>query len=154
MGSRLGQRQAGFSLLEVMISVVVLSIGLLGLAAMQEIATSRNVGANDLTVATNLAREMIERVQYSKKQVSSYNGIDVSSSTNNCPSGGAVPLMVTGDCTQWRTRLLASNLSNIRGTVTVTNTGPTTMMRREVMVQLSWKGHLTPMTFSTIITLG
>ena len=154
MGSRLGQRQAGFSLLEVMIAVVVLSIGLLGLAAMQEIATSRNVGANDLTVATNLAREMIERVQYSKKQVSFYNGIDVSSSTNNCPAGGAVPLMVTGDCTQWRTRLLASNLSNIRGTVTVTNTGPTTMMQREVMVQLSWKGHLTPMTFSTIITLG
>ncbi|MGH7259979.1 MAG: type IV pilus modification protein PilV [Nitrospiraceae bacterium] len=154
MGSRLGQRQAGFSLLEVIISVVVLSIGLLGLAAMQEIATSRNVGANDLTVATNLSREMIERVQYSKKQVSFYNGIDVSSSTNNCPSGGSVPLMVTGDCTQWRTRLLASNLTNIRGTVTVTNTGPTTMMQRQVMVQLSWKGHLTPMTFSTIITLG
>ena len=99
MGSQPGQSQAGFSLLEVMISVVVLSIGLLGLAAMQEIASSRNIGANDLTVATNLATEMIERVQYSKKQVSFYNGIDVSSSTNNCPSGGTVPLMVTGALT-------------------------------------------------------
>ncbi len=154
MGTRPDRRQAGFSLMEVMISVVVLSIGLLGLAAMQEIATARNVGANDLTVATNLATEMIERVQYSKKQVSFYNGIDVSSSTTNCPAGGSVPLMVTGDCTQWRTRLLASKLPNIRGTVTVSNVGPTAMMQRQVMVQLTWKGHLTPMTFSTIITLG
>ena len=154
MGNRPGQRQAGFSLLEVMISVVILSIGLLGLAAMQEIATSGNVGASGLTVATNLATEMIERVQYSKKQVSFYNGIDVSSSTNNCPSGGSVPLMVTGDCTQWRTRLLASKLPNIRGTVTVTNVGPTAMQQRQVVVQLSWQGHLLPMTFSTIITLG
>lgn len=154
MEKRLDRRQAGFSLLEVMISVVVLSIGLLGLAAMQEIATSRNVGANDLTVATNLATEMIERVQYSRKQVSFYNGIDVSSSTNNCPSGGSVPLMVTGDCTQWRNRLLASKLPNIRGTVTVSNVGPAAMQQREVRVQMSWKGHLTPMTFTTIITLG
>jgi type IV pilus assembly protein PilV len=137
-----------------MISVVILSIGLLGLAAMQEIATSGNVGANGLSVATNLATEMIERVQYSKKQVSFYNGIDVSSSTNNCPAGGSVPLMVTGDCTQWRARLLAAKLPNIRGTVTVTNVGPAAMQQRQVTVQLSWQGHLTPMTFSTIITLG
>jgi type IV pilus assembly protein PilV len=154
MGNRPGQRQAGFSLLEVMISVVVLSIGLLGLAAMQEIATSGNVGSNQLTVATNLATDMIERVQYSRKQVSFYNGIDVSSSAAMCPSGGSVPLMVTGDCTQWRQRLLDSRLPNVRGTVTVTNVGPAAMQQRQVSVQLTWQGHMFPMTFSTIITLG
>jgi type IV pilus assembly protein PilV len=154
MGNRSGRRQAGFSLLEVMISVVVLSIGLLGLAAMQEIATSGNVNSNHLTVATNLATDMIERVQYSRKQVSFYNGIDVSLGTNVCPAGGSVPLMVTGDCTQWRARLLASRLPNVRGTVTVTNVGPAAMQQRQVSVQLTWQGHMFPMTFSTIITLG
>ena len=154
MGNRLGQRQAGFSLLEVMIAVVVMAVGILGVAAMQEIAVSNNVGANQLTVATSLATEMIERVQYSRKQVSFYNGIDVSSANNICPAGGAVPLMVTGDCTQWRTRLLSSRLPNIRGTVTVTNVGPAAMQQRQVTVQLSWQGHMIPMTFSTIITLG
>ncbi len=151
MGNRLDRSQAGFSLLEIMISVVILSIGLLGLAAMQEIATSGNVGANGLTVATNLATEMIERVQYSKKEVSFYNGIDVSSASATCP---ATPVMVNGDCTQWRARLLASKLPNIRGTVTVTNVGPAAMQQRQVAVQLTWQGRLTPMTFSTIITLG
>jgi Tfp pilus assembly protein PilV len=134
-----------------MISVVVLSVGLLGLAAMQEIATSGNVGAGSLSVATNLATEMIERVQYSKKQVSFYNGIDVSSASATCP---ATPIMVNGDCTQWRARLLASRLPNIRGTVTVTNIGPAAMQQRQVTVQLTWRGHMFPMTFTTIVTLG
>ena len=55
---------AGFTLIEIMFAVVFLSIGLLGIAAMQDIAISRNVDGRRLTVATNLAAEMLERIRY------------------------------------------------------------------------------------------
>src|SRR5438309_3787125 len=58
------RKEAGFTLIEVMFAVVFLSIGLLGIAAMQDIAISRNVDGRRLTVATNLAAEMLERVRF------------------------------------------------------------------------------------------
>jgi type II secretory pathway pseudopilin PulG len=58
------RKEAGFTLIEVMFAVVFLSIGLLGIAAMQDIAISRNVDGRRVTVATNLAAEMLERVRF------------------------------------------------------------------------------------------
>ena len=58
------RKEAGFTLIEVMFAVVFLSIGLLGIAAMQDIAISRNVDGRRLTVATNLAAEMLERIRF------------------------------------------------------------------------------------------
>jgi type IV pilus modification protein PilV len=58
------RKAAGFTLIEVMFAVVFLSIGLLGIAAMQDIALSRNIDGRRLTVATNLAAEMLERIRY------------------------------------------------------------------------------------------
>jgi|GEM_PF-365721 len=58
------RKEAGFTLIEVMFAVVFLSIGLLGIAAMQDIAISRNIDGRRLTVATNLAAEMLERVRF------------------------------------------------------------------------------------------
>src|SRR5206468_3830900 len=52
------------TLLEVMISSVYLAIGLLTIAAMEDIALSRNVDSKRLTIATNLTTEMIERIRF------------------------------------------------------------------------------------------
>lgn len=141
----------GFSLLEVMIALVVLTVGLLGLAAMQDIALSRNVDANELSLGTNLAAEMMERVQYSRKSVASYNGIDVSSTTATCP---ATPSMTNGDCTQWRANLLLTQLPNVRGTVQVVTVGPASLNQWQVTVQVRWTGLILPLTFSSVVSLG
>lgn len=60
---RFTSRQRGVSLLEVLITVVVLSIGLLGLAALQANATKFNHSAYLRSQATNMAHEMIERMR-------------------------------------------------------------------------------------------
>lgn len=143
--------QQGFSLLEVMTALVILTVGLMGIAAMQDIAISRNADASELSVATNLAAEMTERIQYSRKNVASYNGIDVSAASATCP---ATPIMVNGDCTQWRTRLVASKLPFVRGTVQVTTVGPVSMNQWQVTVQLRWTGLILPVTFSSVVSLG
>ena len=142
--------QRGFSLLEVMVALMVLTVGLLALAAMQEFAVTRSLDANELSIATNLATEMIERIQYNPKNVASYNGINVSSSNNICP---ATPVMTNGDCTQWRNRMLASRLPSPAGTVSATTTGPTSLNQWLVTVTIRWSGLVVPLTFSTVVSI-
>lgn len=52
--------QEGFSLVEILIAIAVLSIGMLGIAAMQTSAIKGNSKANDLTQRTLLASNHIE----------------------------------------------------------------------------------------------
>ena len=58
----LNKKHDGFSLLEVLISVVILSIGLLGMAGIQLKGLSSNNSANIRTQATLLANDLAERM--------------------------------------------------------------------------------------------
>lgn len=54
------QRSAGFTLLEVLIALVIFSIGILGVASMQTSAISGNFQANRLSQAASWASDRIE----------------------------------------------------------------------------------------------
>ena len=53
----------GFTLLEVLIAVLVLSLGLLGLAALQAYSIRFNQSANYRTQATNVATQMLDQIR-------------------------------------------------------------------------------------------
>jgi type IV pilus assembly protein PilV len=53
----------GFSLLEVLVAILILSIGLLGLAAMQAFSLKANQSANFRTQATALTTMIVERMR-------------------------------------------------------------------------------------------
>ena len=53
----------GFSLIEVMIAIVILSIGLLGLAGLQATAINGNHHGNTIGLATALAQDTIEQIR-------------------------------------------------------------------------------------------
>ena len=57
------ERTAGFSLIEVMVSMVILLVGLLALAQMMGVATSSNTLSGRRTSATALAKEQLERLK-------------------------------------------------------------------------------------------
>ncbi len=57
------RRTKGFSLLEVLIALIVLSLGLLGLAGLQAYAMRNNQSANYRTQATNLAYQMSDLIR-------------------------------------------------------------------------------------------
>ena len=84
---------------------------------------------------------MLERIQFNRRKAANYHGINVSSGTTTCPTVAA-DLMANGDCTQWRTLLLSSNLQNIAGTVTLNPVPPATdplgLNRSTVTVQVTW----------------
>lgn len=56
-------RQAGFSLIEVLVAVLVLTVGLLGVAAMQMVSFQNNQGAYFRTQATYIAAEILDRMR-------------------------------------------------------------------------------------------
>lgn len=142
----------GFTMMEVLVSATVLAIGVMGMAAMQGVAFTKNVDASDLSVVTNIAADMMERIQSNRQYAWTYNNLQTLGAGNCAALPPAPPAGVTrstpvgiiqevqGDCTQWRTLVLASNLNNIQGLVTVTNAFPANpqMNARQVVVQLTW----------------
>jgi type IV pilus assembly protein PilV len=122
-------------LVEVMIAVVVLSFGLLAVAAMQEMALSRNIDANELSIVTNLASDMLERIRFNRQNAITYSGID----TTNVGTRPAAP-MAQGDYDQWSARLAATRLRGVRGQVTVTSLLPASLNESQVTVLVTWNG--------------
>jgi len=62
------QKNEGFSLLEVLISVLILSIGLLGIAALHATSLKANHGAYHKSQATFLAYDMVDRLRANRPQ--------------------------------------------------------------------------------------
>lgn len=169
------RHQGGFTLVEVMFALVYLAIGLLAIAAMQDIALSKNVDGRRMSIATNLVTEMIERVRFNSPANARvglagaeapfypYNGIRACVLAT-CPLGesqgnaGNNPTAL-GDYTQWRAHLRATDgngvilLPQAIGRVTSVPIGPSTLEQVQVTVTVQWNsGVRTPaVTMSTIV---
>lgn len=142
----------GFTLVEVMASAAILAVGVMGMAAMQGMALTKNVDASDLSIVTNIASDMMERIQANRQYAWGYHNLQTLGPGNCAALPAPPPLGVTkptpinvirviqGDCTQWRTLVLASNLTNIQGQIQVTNGVPAnpSLGARQVVVQVQW----------------
>ncbi len=165
------QGEKGFTLLEVMIASVYLAVGLLAIAAMESIALSRNVDAKRMTLATNIATEMVERIRYNSPANSTgivgvgYPYHNIQACNYACP-GGSTPGNTTanatanGDYNQWLGHLAATDsagqflLPNAIGTVTSTAVAnPSVLQQVEIAVRIQWSaGFRTPtLTMTTMV---
>lgn len=57
------QEQSGFSILEVLIAIIILSIGMLGAVGMQATAMQSNKQTRNQSVATSFARELADKMR-------------------------------------------------------------------------------------------
>ena len=70
--ARRGARQQGFTLIEVLVSMIVLAIGLLGLAQLQARGLQFNQDAYVRSQATVLAYEIIDRMRANRDNAADY----------------------------------------------------------------------------------
>jgi type IV pilus assembly protein PilV len=103
-------RQQGFTLLEVLIALLVLSIGLLGLAALQTTGLRSNEMANMRTTSTMLAYDISDRMRANPQGITDGDYV-----IDSAPVTGTIPNCTSADCTtaelatfdlnQWKTAI-------------------------------------------------
>ena len=76
-------RQGGFTLIEVMIAVLVLLVGLLGVAGIQIVSFQNNQGAYFRSQATFMASDFLDRMRANPagRSISAYDGVNTNSVT-------------------------------------------------------------------------
>ncbi len=114
-------RQAGVSLVEVLVAVVLLSIGLLGLAGLQASGMRVGQSSSHRSQAAQLAQDMIERVRAAFDGAAAYN-LALGAAAPPCAGIAACDL---GD---WRRRLRALPAG----------TGAVTVDAQQVTVLVQW----------------
>lgn len=83
-------RQGGLGLIEVLIAVLVFAVGVLGMAAMQISAKRASYEATQRSMATSLARDIIERIRSNPDLLNSYQVTNIGQDAlPPAPSAGA-----------------------------------------------------------------
>ena len=134
--------EEGLSLIEGMVAAGILSIGLLALSAMQTVALVKNVDSNEVTFTTALASDILERIQFNRRNAVSYNGIDTQNPGNCGSISSTTQAQAKGDCLLWESLVKGSNYENIQGVVAVSAAviPPTALNQRNVTVTITWMG--------------
>ena len=101
-------RQAGFTLIEVLVAALVLGLGLLGLAGLQVMSLRNNQSAHFRSVATQAAYDMVDRMRANRVGLQAGNYHNVAASADDCVAAACTPLQMAGyDFAQWSNHLAA-----------------------------------------------
>lgn len=101
------QKQAGSSLVEVMIALFVLAIGLLGVLAMQSKSMQYNQSAHTYSQAVYLANDIAERIRNNFAKADTYDGdIATTQPTTRCDTDLCGPAeLANWDKYEWAQRV-------------------------------------------------
>jgi len=104
--SRARQRQRGFSMMEVLVTLLITAFGLLGLAGFVTRSTAVSVDANQRARAASLLADMGNRMQNNKPDAASYaTGTVYGDATQTCPAA----LGSARDLCEWNNLLAGAN---------------------------------------------
>ena len=113
-------KRSGFSLLEVLIALVLLSIGLLGLASLQITGLKNNQRAHHRSQATQLSYDIADRMRSNKVALNTYSTIDPSNAEAKLVcitiAGCSASEMAENDLYEWNVALV-STLPSSLGTI-------------------------------------
>jgi type IV pilus assembly protein PilV len=120
------KNQQGFSLIEVMVAVLVLSLGLLGNAGLVAASLKNSNTAHFRSQATILAADILDRMRANlpndRTQRMTEAAYYIVSLNGSCGGSG----LPNTECTEWR-QAIAATLPSGKGGVTVSNSGTVTV---------------------------
>lgn len=128
----------GFTLLEVMVALVIFSIGLIGLAGMQGLSLQNNQVAYKRTIATQLVSDMANRIR--NNPAGAYSGtIPGTAPTTSCVGPAAncnVIEMTDHDLFEWdqTLKLPQNGLTQVQGIIAPSGTGT------GFIIDIAWNG--------------
>jgi type IV pilus assembly protein PilV len=118
--------QRGFGLVESLVSLVVISVGMIGIASLYGQGLRASTTAFYRTHAVNLAADMADRVRVNRRGGASYGG---AAANNGCDPGGGVNCtpaqMAAHDLSVWQGQV-AAQLPAGAGVVQFAGTNPPT----------------------------
>lgn len=100
------RKQQGFSLIELLVAVVILAVGILGIAGLQVVALQQNRGALYRAEATMLANDIMDRIRVNTN--TTYTALidqDPPAATNCETTNCSPPEMANYDIAQWKCQI-------------------------------------------------
>jgi len=130
--------QRGVTLVEAMIALLVISVGLLGIASLQLTAMNQNTSSLHNSQAVWYAYNMSDRIRANIGEFDTYNGARTSTSTaEDCMSVSCIPAdMVKSDIAEWAT--MVGNLPGGLGVISSPG--------NELLVTVMWDDNGTGVT--------
>jgi type IV pilus assembly protein PilV len=132
-------RGRGFSLVEVMVALVVLGVGMLGIAGLYVMTLRSSGGAIYRMQAINLAGDLADRIRANRNANVAYAA---GAANNNCYGAGSVDcapaLMAANDLFVWQAQV-AATLPNGNGVVAV-NPGAVATDPFIYTITITWQG--------------
>lgn len=114
-------KQSGFGLIEVLVTVVILAIGLLGLAGLQARSLNYNHSAYNRSQATILAYDIIDRMRANPAAIGTYvSGAPASKANCTTIAGCSATDMALNDLQDWENAINAA-LPAATSDITVSN---------------------------------
>ncbi len=140
------RRDGGFTLVEAMVALLVLSVGLLGIAALYVETLRANRTSLYRTQAVNMATNIGDRMRSNRNPAGAY-----ACGTPCDPATGSNAIAIA-DLTEW-TNQVATQLPG--GTAGVTYTAPTATTPAVYVVGVSWSelGQADPVTYQLRIEI-
>lgn len=116
-------RQSGFTLIEILVAVLILSLGLLGLAGLQAASLRANHSAYLRSQATQLAYDMADRMRANMAGVVAYNDPTLTP-TPSCytATGCSATALASDDASRWTADLQALLPAGSAGVVCIDGT--------------------------------
>ena len=149
--------QSGYLLIEVLVSMIIILLGLVGIAKLQHVAKIAHAQAVQRTIASNLASNLIERIRSNPAGIGTYFPSDATRELNGstsyigppCTSGSpCAPVELAAyDIWEWE-----QSLTGALETVSTASTGglvnPVVCLKREAgggngiyHMAIVWHGH-------------
>lgn len=137
--------QGGFSLIEVMISVLILAIGILGAGALQTVGLQVSQGAYNRSQAIVLASDIIDRMRANRTGIAQYEGASTKTLTVKTKpaclgaAAGCTPSAIADfDLSNWKAAVEGILPANAYGTITKTSANNYTVTVR--WPEREWSG--------------